>query len=301
MPKGKIRNNPFYQPARQWQISIFSARDLLPQIESAFEDIALAILNFEVAEDGPEWRTDIITATDPQKIGIGARLALISGAHKTPLHDVKLLDTKDWVMEVEQNFPPLSIGRFYIHGSHVKTTAPPSTIALQINAGMAFGSGEHATTSGCLVALETLAKRRRFLRPLDMGCGSGILALAMAKLWRVPVMGIDIDPVSVVVAKNNARKNHIGACVHFAASDGFASNIVKKCAPYDLIVANILARPLIRMAPLLVRNLAKDGVVVVSGLLTWQAQAVLCAYRLQGLKLSLRINRSGWSTLVMRH
>jgi ribosomal protein L11 methyltransferase len=212
---------------------------------------------------------------------------------------VKELEIKDWVSEVERGFPPLNIGRFYVHGSHIKDQVPCGKIGLEINAGIAFGSGEHSTTSGCLLALGILAKKRNFLRPLDVGCGSGILALAMAKLWRVPVAGTDIDPVSVAVSIENARKNHVHGLTRFAVSDGYGAGLVRQHGPYDLITANILARPLVDMAPDLAKNLAIGGIAVLSGLLVRQERMVLSAHRAQGLRLISRINKNGWSTLIL--
>ncbi|MEI6730534.1 MAG: 50S ribosomal protein L11 methyltransferase, partial [Pseudomonadota bacterium] len=195
MLQSAIKANPFYPPPKQWQIRIFIERNFIAYIDEAFGDIALAILNFEVVEDDSNWAVDIITDISPEKAEIVTRLALLSGMLNiaTPLYEVKELHAKDWVREVEASFPPLYVGRFYVHGSHVQDSPPVSKISLEVNAGAAFGSGEHATTSGCLLALTKLAKQRKFVKTLDMGCGSGILALAAAKLWSRPVVAVDID------------------------------------------------------------------------------------------------------------
>jgi ribosomal protein L11 methyltransferase len=297
------RKNPFYQPSRQWQIRILAHRDCVPAIDEAFSDIALATLDFEVREDEPEWCIDIITDVLPEKAEIDAKLELISYAVgiKISRYECKELEPKDWVSEVERSFPPITIGRFYVYGSHVKSSPPPAKLALKVNAGIAFGSGEHATTSSCLLALDILARKHKFLNPLDMGCGSGILAIAMAKLWRVPVTGIDVDPVSVKVSRENAKHNKISEFTIFEQGNGYNAPLVKYNAPYDLIVANILARPLVKMAPSLARNLDKGGYAVLSGLLVRQEKMVLSAHRAQGLKLVFRICREGWSTLVLRN
>ncbi len=301
MGKAAIKTNPFYQPAKQWQIKVYTVRELILSVDESFSDIALAVLSFEVIEDGPEWCVEIITDTPPVKTAIEARLALMSGMSDTPTPRYEIIELlpKDWVSEVEQSFPPLYVGRFYVHGSHVKNEAPHGKLALEVNAGAAFGSGEHATTSGCLLAISRLAKYKKFNRPLDMGCGSGILALAMAKLWHVPVIGIDIDPVSVKVAKENARKNKLQNFLRFAAGDGYNAALCRTNAPYDLIVANILARPLMKMAPQLKRNLAPKGTVILSGLLASQEKMVLSPHRAQGLRLKSRIVLNGWNTLVL--
>lgn len=295
-----IAANPFYQPARQWQIRVFIPQALMPAVEEAFEDLALA-MSLEVSEDTSEYYVDIITDVPPENADIAARLALISGLLNitTPRCEIALLEAKDWVSEVERSFPPLHVGRFYVHGSHVEEPVPYGKLALEVNAGAAFGSGEHATTSGCLLALSQLAKRRRVTRALDMGCGSGILAIAMAKLWHAPVIGIDIDPVSIMVARKNAKHNRAQAYTDFAAADGYHSALVRDHAPFDLIVANILARPLIKMAPLLAAHLAPGGIAVLSGLLVTQEKMVLNAHRAQALRLVSRIKRNGWDTLIL--
>jgi len=295
------QSNPFFQAPRQWQISILVPGHEVGAIEEAFGDLALAVSSFEIDEAAAEWRVDIVTATPPEHIDLAARLALASGLLQapTPPCEVKALEVRDWVSEVQQRFPPLHVGRFYIYGSHVASPPPPGKIALKISAGAAFGSGEHATTSGCLLALGHLS-RRRFLRTLDMGCGSGILAIAMAKAWRRPVTGIDIDPVSIAVARENAFLNRVHHAMQFEAGNGYHTPLVRRKAPFDLIVANILARPLVRMAPSLAKHLAPSGVAVLSGLLGEQARMVLSAHRMQGLRLHRRIIIDRWHTLMLQ-
>lgn len=296
------KSNPFHQPARQWQIRIFAPIAETDAIEEAFVDLALATSRFETEEDSQEWYVEILTATPPEESDIESRLALVAGLLDTPTRSFAItpLDAKDWVSEVQKSFPPLHVGKFYVYGSHVETPPPSSKIALKVNAGAAFGSGEHATTSGCLIALGLLARRKHFNNPLDMGCGSGILALAAAKLWHVPVMGVDIDPVSVTVACENARTNHLHGLTRFAAGDGYHTPLVRQNGPFDLIIANILARPLMRMAPQLARHLAPGGTVVLSGLLGSQERMVLAAHRAQGLHLKSRIVIGHWNTLILR-
>lgn len=298
-----VKTNPFYQPARQWQVRVFVERDGVAATEQAFEDVALAISSFEKDEDSIEWYTDIITDLQPEKLMVDARLALLSSqlGIKTPGYEIKQIEAIDWVGEVERSFPPLHIARFYIHGTHITQAAPHGKIALKVNAGAAFGSGEHSTTSGCLVALGILARKRRFFRPLDMGCGSGILALAMAKLWHVPVTAIDIDPVSAATTKENARNNKVHKMLKIAAGNGYHTPLSGKNAPYDIIVANILARPLMKMAPMLRKSLRKNGFVILSGLLAKQERMVLSAHMAQGLHLVARVKLGCWNTLILRN
>lgn len=299
--KHKIKTNPFYQPEKQWQISIYIKRDYIALLDEAFDDIALANSSFEIDEDKSDWKVDIITDFLPNKSDIDSRLALFAGMAgiDTPIYDAKILEQKDWISEVESSFPPLTVGKFFVYGSHIKTPPPVNKIPLQVNAGAAFGSGEHATTSGCLLAITKLAKSRKFKNPLDMGCGSGILAIAAAKIWHCPVIGIDIDPVSVKVSRENALKNKAHKLVKFGDGDGYNTNLCRKNAKYDLIVANILARPLMKMAIDLNKHLAKGGVAILSGLLASQEKMVLSAHQVQGLKLIERISINGWNTLII--
>jgi len=191
----------------------------------------------------------------------------------------------------------LRAGRYFIHGSHYRARPPAGTIALCIDAATAFGSGEHATTRGCLLALDALARRRRFARVLDMGTGSGILAMAAAKTWRRRVMARDIDAEAVRVAARNAAANGVGSLLDLRRADGYRG--LGSGQPFDLVFANILARPLVLMAPALARVLAPGGVAVVSGLLARQERAVLAAHRARRLRLRRRIRLAGWHSLVL--
>lgn len=298
-----IAANPFYQPARQWQIRVNILKDQTDAVEEAFADIALSMSSFEATEDGELWHTDILTECAPDDADIPSRLALVSGLLDipTPTCDVQELNPRDWVSEVERSFPPLSIGRFYVYGSHVSDPVPSGKMGLKVNAGAAFGSGEHATTSGCLLALSMLAKEKDFRKPLDVGCGSGILALAMASLWKVPVLGTDIDPISVATSRENAQINRLTRLTRFEVAEGYNHNVLRRGAPYDLITANILAKPLCRMAPDLANSLASGGIAILSGLLATQERMVLSAHQAQGLTLIRRIRRSGWNTLLLRN
>ncbi|MEI7669514.1 MAG: 50S ribosomal protein L11 methyltransferase, partial [Pseudomonadota bacterium] len=256
-----IASNPFFQPEKQWQIRIYTSQEYIYEISEAFDDIALAILNFETFEDSEDWYVDIITNINPEKINLYSRLVIISALYSLDefKYEISELEDKDWLSEVEKSFKPLLVAIFYVYGSHVKSAPPYSKIALRINAGAAFGSGEHATTSGCLLALSDLAKKHKFSDALDMGCGSGILALAIAKLWKIKTIGIDIDPVSVRVSRENARNNKVQNILQFAAGNGYDNSLTRKNAKYDLIVANILARPLVKMAKQLKKNLKPNG------------------------------------------
>lgn len=215
----------------------------------------------------------------------------------------RLLET-DWVAESQKSLPPIVAGRFRIRGSHVTEPAPPGAVDLLIDANAAFGTGRHETTRGCLLALQDIAKRRPPGRPvtpiLDMGCGSGVLAMAAAKLWPCRVLGVDNDAPSIRVARDNVRANSVADTVELLCADGFRDARVKRAGPYELILANILAEPLCCMAQDVARHLAQSGTVVLSGLLTPQERQVIARYRATGLKLVRRYRLAEWSTLVLK-
>jgi ribosomal protein L11 methyltransferase len=212
---------------------------------------------------------------------------------------VALLPDSDWIRLSQEGLPPVRAGRFFIYGAHDEGDVPKGVIPIRIEAGMAFGTGHHETTALCLAAMSDLAKRKRFANVLDLGCGTGLLAIGAAKLWRRSLIASDIDPVAIEVTRQNARANDEAPLVHAVVADGLANPALAARAPYDLILANILAEPLTRLAPDIARSLAPSGVAVLSGLLYWQENMVLSFYRAQGLVLS-RIRRDGpWSALVL--
>lgn len=206
----------------------------------------------------------------------------------------------NWVALSQAALPPVNAGRFTVHGGHDKDRVPQGPNAILIEAGEAFGTAHHATTFGCLVTLDHLAATRRFRNILDLGCGSGILAIAAARAWtRAVLHGVDIDAQSVVVAQENAAVNRVGARIRFVCGPGVASPEIRNAAPFDLIVANILAEPLVSLAPDIRRVADPHAVVVLSGLLTREAPRVLAAYRAQGFALAQHRRYDGWSTLTL--
>jgi ribosomal protein L11 methyltransferase len=215
-----------------------------------------------------------------------------------PVH-VALLPDADWIKLSQEGLPPVRAGRFFVYGAHDRGKVPDGVIPIRIEAGMAFGTGHHETTSLCLSVLSGLAKKRRYRNVLDLGCGTGLLAIGAAKLWRRKVMASDIDAVAVEITKENALANGEGALVRAVTADGLTHHALAAHAPYDLILANILAGPLTRLAPQIAGAVAKGGTIVLSGLLRWQENAVLAFYRPHGLVLR-NISRDGpWSALVL--
>lgn len=225
----------------------------------------------------------------------GALLTRLAGRE---VH-VELLPDTDWIKASQEGLPPVRAGRFFVYGAHDEGEVPRGVIPIRIEAGMAFGTGHHETTALCLGALSELARRRRFANVLDLGCGTGVLAIAAAKLWRKRVLASDIDPVAVEVTRQNAAANGEAPLVAAVVADGLSHPALAARAPYELIVANILAAPLTRLAVQIVPALRLGGVLVLSGLLRWQENLVLSFYRAQGLTLR-EIRRDGaWSALVL--
>lgn len=300
--------NPFKQTASVWLVELTTPYKVVEHFSDQLSDLASSIAFFET-EDGEHveprpndlWKLTLYCEDKPDTAEIDVRIKLLSASltMDPPSYQLSLMPDMDWVSEVQKNFPPLHTGKFFIYGQHYEGPKPVSTIQLKIDAGRAFGTGEHETTSSCLEAIEWLAKRYRFRHMLDMGCGTGILAIAMAKTWPSPVIAVDIDDQAIVITKENAVINRISSAIRASVSDGYKSSLVKNHAPYDLIVSNILARPLVRFAPYLEKHLAPNGMVVVSGLLANQEKMVLSAHRSQGLYLVRRIRHNCWNTLIL--
>lgn len=286
-----------------WRIALTVPQSHVAVFADAVGDVAVAISTFEL-EEGEQgaWLIEATSQGEPDRQRLLARVAVLAEAFGIAEPELTLepLPRLDWLTRSYQSFPPIRAGRCFIYGSHYEGEVPPGTVDLLIDAATAFGSGEHATTKGCLLALDRLARRGHVRSALDMGCGSGILALAIAKLWHRPVLAVDIDRESVRVARLNARRNQVAGLVTARAGDGYRTPGVAAGGPYDLVAANILARPLARMAPDLRRNLAPGGTAVLSGLLIRQENRVLHAHRQQGLYLSYRLRVGDWSTLVLQ-
>ena len=279
--------------ARLWQATIIVSRENVAVAEEALDDDALAITSFETAPDAVLWRVEAIYDAEPDRAALAAALGkLADGLAIAPLPE------KNWVAESQRQLKPVAAGRYYVHGAH---DAPrPTSIDLLIDAGQAFGTGQHASTYGCLLALDDLAKRLHRPRVLDLGCGSGILGLAAARTWHRPVLASDIDPIAVQVARANAVLNGLRPLFRAVTASGFHHRAIGHAAHFDLIFGNILARPLVRLAPAVRRHLAPGGFVILAGLLAAQEPMVRNAYRAQDLRLLRRVARDGWHTLVMR-
>jgi ribosomal protein L11 methyltransferase len=264
---------------------------MVDRVAAALGEQCEAVSAFENAVG---WRVEGLSRDKPNRALLEAALMLVAPASAVTLERVRV---RDWLPENQAGFPPLRTARYFIFGSHYRGTVPRAAIPVLIDATTAFGTGEHATTRGCLLAMDLLVRRPRCV--LDMGCGTGILAIAAAKRWRRPVLACDIDREAVRVTLINARRNHVARTIRAEVASGYARRDIARHAPFDLVFANILARPLIAMAPDLAHLLAPGGVAILSGLLARQAPAVLAAHRAQDLYLVSRIALEGWHTLVV--
>ena len=248
----------------------------------------------EEDEDRGVWRIDAFPTTDEEASGIEARL----GEHAGLTVLVEKLADADWLAMSLSGLPPVEAGRFFVYGAHDQGRVPVNRVSLKIDAGAAFGTGHHGTTVGCLLAFDELLKRERFERVLDVGCGTGVLAIAAARTGSRVAVGTDIDAPSVRIANENASLNHANA--RFVHASGLDDRKVRGQGPYDLVFANILAPPLVALAQDIREALALNGVAILSGLLRTQERRVTAAYLSRGFVLERRIRRDAWSALVLR-
>ncbi len=276
-----------------WKASVTVPKDLGPDVASLFELTPPAPQAVLIVEDpfGPD---AIVEALYDSKADADL-LSRVSGDDVL----VALLPDQDWIKQSQEGLPPVRAGRFFVYGAHDAGAVPAGVIAIRIEAGLAFGTGHHETTALCLQALSRLAKRRRFAHVLDLGCGTGVLGIAAAKLWREPVLATDIDPIAVDVARENTRANAVAPLIRAGVADGLTHPAIANKAPFDLILANILAAPLTQLAPTLSAAVAPRGFAVLSGLLRNQENLVLSFYRTQGLNLRETLRDGPWSALVL--
>lgn len=271
------------------------ARALADAIEG---DAVLWACPLDLNEIAPgRWRIAVYFPANPDAEERAA-LKQLGAAHGGTFR-IETLPETDWVAKSLEGLKPVKAGRFNVHGSHDRARVAANAIGIEIEAGLAFGTGHHGTTSGCLIAIDDLAKRRRIGIALDVGTGSGVLAIALAKRTKTHVLASDIDPVAVAVARANVRLNGVAEHVRTIVATGLGHRLIAAGAPYDLIVANILAGPLVQLAPAIARHVAPGGHVILSGLLNEQARRVAAMYRTQGLTLSRAIVIGEWTTLVL--
>lgn len=276
----------------------WKARAVLPKrdahrLSDALEDFepTPVVSAFELGERGL-WEVEAFFASAPDEQDLLQRLGI--AMRVIPVED------ENWIARSLEGLPPVRTRRFFIYGEHSASDIPPNAIGLKIEASYAFGTGHHGTTRGCLLAYEHLMKRRMFRNALDLGCGTGILAMAFARATHRPSVATDIDPLAARKTRENARINRASPHMRVASGDGFRAAHVARGAPYDLIFANILAGPLMKLMPDIRGHLAPGGNAILSGLLDEQANGVLTMARAQGLRLVRRSALEGWITLTLR-
>ena len=272
------------------------ARTLADVVTEMVHPEAEAVTRFET---GSGWRIEVYY---PSPVDVQALAQQLSKLLRTtpPALTVVPVPDANWVALSQAALPPVTAGRFTVHGSHDRQRVARSPYTIEIEAGEAFGTAHHATTHGCLEALCSLARLRPFRRVLDLGCGSGVLAIAAARsLPRASVTATDYDGVAVKVASANARLNGVRTRVRFAVANGLSHQHARRGPGYDLVLANILAGPLITLAPAMARVVAPRGIVVLSGLLIPQAEQVMAAYRCAGFQLLFHRRTAGWSILTL--
>ena len=273
-------------------LDLVQAQVLSEAIDGDIRFEALAVSINETDEAASRWEVVAYFASQAEALDAKGILAAADGS-------VNALAERDWVRQSLEGLPPVIAGRFFLHGSHDRQRRRAGGISLEIDAGTAFGTGHHGTTEGCLVALDNILKRHRPRRILDVGCGTGVLAIAAAKAAGTHALASDIDPEAVRVTRLNARRNGESPAIAAITAAGIKNPRIAKAAPYDLIFANILARPLIALASGLSRILRPGGDLVLSGLTLDQCRWILATYRRHGLVPIARIVRGNWAALVL--
>ncbi|MCK1387812.1 50S ribosomal protein L11 methyltransferase [Bradyrhizobium sp. 21] len=278
--------------------SEIAAKRVVDVLSEVFFEGDAAVAAFE-RPDG-QWSVALHFADAPDQAWLRELVATSAGNEFADTLAFDTVEAQDWVKASLEDLVPVPAGRFVVHGSHDRDRIAPNKLAIEIEAALAFGTGHHGTTRGCLLLLDHVLKSSRPRNLLDLGTGTGVLGIAAAKALHRAVLASDIDPASVRVAAENAALNEVGNQVRVIRATGFAAPDFGRCGPFDLVLANILANPLRQLAGQMARHLALDGRVILSGLLTHQAPAVIAAYRARGLVPLKHLRIEGWSSLLLR-
>jgi ribosomal protein L11 methyltransferase len=252
---------------------------------------------FEIEDGSGRWEVGGYFDARPEVAG----LALLAALHGAADFAISRIEHRDWVAQVRRELHPVHAGRFTVYGAHDSHRVGPERIGLRIEAAMAFGTGHHATTRGCLLLIDDLARRGvRPRRVADIGCGTGVLAMAAARVWRARSVATDIDEVAAATARENVRANRLAPWIAVGSAPGFRHAALREAAPFDLVCANILAGPLKRLAPEIAWHLAPGGHAVLSGILRGQGAGVEAVFRGHGLRRARRVLLGDWVSLLLR-
>ena len=276
-----------------------AAKRVVDLLTEVFFEGQAAVAAFE--RHDARWDVTVHFADPPDQALVRELVTNAAGSEAAQTIAFDTVEAKDWVKASLEDLVPVPAGRFIVHGQHDRDRVAPNKLGIEIEAALAFGTGHHGTTRGCLLLLDHVLKAYRPRRLLDLGTGTGVLAIAAAKALHETVLASDIDPLSVHVARENARLNASGHLVRAVHATGFSAPEFAQFGPFDLVLANILANPLRQMATQMARHLAPSALVILSGLLTPQAASVIAAYRMRGLVPVRHLRIEGWSSLLLRH
>ncbi len=276
-----------------------SAKRVVDVLSEIFFESEAAVAAFE-RPDG-RWYVAMHFAEAPDRALLREIVANATGQQIADAIAFDTVEARDWVKASLEDLVPVPAGRFVVHGQHDRARVPANKLGIEIEAALAFGTGHHGTTRGCLLLLDHVLKARRPRRVLDLGTGTGVLAIATAKAQRQAVLASDIDPPSVRVARENAALNGVGNLVKVIRATGFSAPEFAMHGPFDLVLANILANPLRQLAGTMAKHLAPSALVILSGLLTHQAPGVIAAYRARGLVPLRHVRIEGWSSLLLHY
>lgn len=276
-----------------------AANRIFAALDAVFEEDGWPISVIEIDEDRDIHEVSLYADGEVEDIERRMAKAVAEAGHTGPIEREVLPDI-DWVAKSLEGLKPVRAGRFLVHGGHDRDERRPGQITIEIEAGLAFGTGHHGTTAGCLEMIEKVVTSEKPANALDLGTGSAVLAIAIAKLAQIPVLATDIDPVATEVAAANVRLNEVSAYVETATAGGFDDPIFTARGPFDLIVANILAQPLMQMAPDMAKHVVPGNSLILSGILDRQHDAVLAAYTAEQFRHVETFHREGWVTIHLK-
>ena len=267
-------------------------------LDHAFEDDAFPLAITEIDEANGIYEVSLYV-DETQKNSVLPRFAQVLGVNENKI-EIEILPDIDWVSHSLEGLNPVRAGRFFVHGSHDRDKVKPGDLAIEIDAGQAFGTGHHGTTVGCLELIADVMEHEKPQNALDLGTGSGILAIGIALIKPIRILATDIDPIAIKVAKENFALNGVAKTITAITATGLDDEEIKKRTPFDLIVANILANPLIELAPQMVPALKKGGSIVLSGILEEQHDRVVKAFEAAGAKYIKTLHHEGWVAIHLK-